>query len=111
MSLSNEARAMAAKAKGNRAATKRRIARLLGKHRAARSLFLNELGEVTADAAQFLNDLAREAGIGKRGVLSDEQLRELRGASHIVTYIIDLLALPENKLMNLQRQLEALKNE
>lgn len=111
MSLSNEARAMAGRAKGVRATTKRKIAGLLSKHRTARQLFLDEQGEVTPDAARFFNDLAREAGMGKRGPLTDEQLRELRGASHMVSYIIDLLALPENKLMNLQRQLEALKNE
>lgn len=111
MSLDAEVRSATAKARGLRAGMRRKIARMMDKHRVARRLFLNEQGEVTADAAQFLNDLAREAGIGKRGILTDEQLRELRGASHMVGYTLDLLALPENKLINLQRQLEALKNE
>jgi polyhydroxyalkanoate synthesis regulator phasin len=111
MSLESEVRSATAKANNLRVQVRRKIANMMGKHRVARRLFLDEQGEVTPDAARFLNDLAREAGIGKRGPLTDEQLRELRGASHMVGYVLDLLALPENKLMNLQRQLEALKNE
>lgn len=111
MSLNLDAMAAAARAKTARDSMRRRIVRLLDKHSVVRRLFLDEQGEVTADAARYLNDLAREAGIGKRGPLTDEQLREARGAAHIVRYTLDMLALPEHKLRNLQHKLEALNNE
>ncbi len=111
MSLNLDAMAAAERAKKARDSMRRRIMRLLGKHQVMRRLFLDEHGEVTPDAARFLSDMAREAGMGKRGQLSDEQLREARGAAHMVRYIIDVLALPEHKLRNLQHKLEALNNE
>lgn len=98
-------------ARGQRAAMKRTIAKVMRRTRVARALFLDEQGQVTGDGAKLIADLAREAGMNRRGYVPDADMRLFRdGGQHIVRYLIDLLALDTRQIDNLSKQLEEIDN-
>lgn len=112
MSLRAELNAAVGAAQTRRAAIKRTIARLSRRTSVARRLLLDGNGNVTDDAAKFIADLAREAGMNRRGYVPDAELRLFRdGGQHIVRYMIDLLALNRDQIDNLRRKMEEDGNE
>lgn len=107
MSLNAELMAAIGQAQGNRAKVKRRIATMMQRTRVARSLFLTPEGALTDDAVKLFGDLARQAGMNRRGFLPDAELRLFQdGARSLLLYMIDMLALDADKLTDLQRRLE-----
>lgn len=111
MSLSAEMQAAIGAARQNRAGLKHMAARLSRRTGRARRLFLDQDGNVTDDAAALFADIAREAGMNRRGFVPDAELRLFRdGGQHIVRYIIDLLAINPRQIDTLHRKLEGIEH-
>ncbi len=112
MSLKADMQAAIGAAQENRAALKRITARMSKRTGPARRLFLDKNGNVTDDAAALFADLARQAGMNRRGFVPDAELRLFRdGGQHIVRYLIDLLAINPRQIDTLHRKLEGIENE
>lgn len=111
MSLKADMQAAIGAAQENRAALKRITARMSKRTGPARRLFLDKDGNVTDDAVALFADLAREAGMNRRGFVPDAELRLFRdGGQHIVRYLIDLLAINPRQIDTLHGKLEEIDN-
>lgn len=109
MSLDQEIQAATGAARLRRKQLEIAIRQLTQRTRVARRLFCDAQGQVTADAANFFAEIARQAGMNRRGFVTDPRLRDYRdGAQDLVRIIIDSLALDGRRLEHLRQQLHSI---